>query len=110
MKHKRMLAVVSLGLAGAMMLSLVPTVTAARNCSIRGLVSTPAGAPARSVLVVLRQGGNERGRALTGDDGRYFMGRLEDGTYAVAVERGQSTLYTGAVQLSGDVQYDIRLR
>jgi len=110
MKNKRIHAVLSLGLAGAMLVSLVPNVGADRNCSIRGLVSTASGVPARSVSVVIRQGGNEKGRALTGDDGRYFMGRLEGGAYDVAVERGQSTLYAGSTKLSGDMEYDIRLR
>ena len=55
--------------------------------SVRGTV-TSAGKPARSVWVIISQDGREKGRSLTGDDGKYYIANLDPGTYDFVVEGG----------------------
>ena len=78
----------------AMMLSLGPTMFARDNGIavqtsnyITGRV-TSSGRPVPSVWVVMRQGGYEKGRSLTGDDGSYYIGNLGDGEYEIVLSRG----------------------
>jgi len=70
------------------------------DSSVRGTVSTAARTPAGGVWVALKLGGVERARALTADDGKYFIASLEPGDYAVSVLRDQAVLYNGQVSLS----------
>jgi hypothetical protein len=79
------------------------------DSSVRGSVRHAAGSPAGGVWVVLRQGDAERSRALTADDGRYFIANLEPGDYRVDVLRGQSVVYRGQVTLppGGTASFDI---
>jgi len=78
--------------------------------SIRGSVVTPSGQPAGSVWVVVERDGNAYGRALTADDGRYYIPRLEAGPYLLLVRRGQSTVYRAQVSLPADTVHEIVLR
>jgi len=70
------------------------------DSSVRGTVRSSAGSPAGGVWVALKLGGVERARALTADDGKYFIASLEPGDYAVSVLRDQAVLYNGQVSLS----------
>src|SRR6476659_9853465 len=47
---------------------------------VKGTV-TSAGKPARSVWVIISLNGREKGRSLTGDDGKYYIANLDPGTY-----------------------------
>ena len=100
-------------LASSLLVSGLPATPAAAgeaNHSIRGSVVTPSGQPAGSVWVVLERDGNAYGRALTADDGRYYIPRLEAGPYVLLVRRGQSTVYRAQVSLPADTVHEIVLR
>ena len=61
---------------------------------VKGTV-TSAGKPARSVWVIVSVNGREKGRSLTGDDGKYYIAGVDPGTYDfVVVEKGVQ-LYKG---------------
>ena len=64
---------------------------------VKGAV-TSAGKPARSVWVIVSLNGREKGRSLTGDDGRYYIADLDPGTYDFVVEKG-GQLYKGRATL-----------
>jgi len=65
---------------------------------VKGTV-TSAGKPARSVWVIFSLNGSEKGRSLTGDDGKYYITGVDPGTYDfVVVERGVQ-LYKGRATL-----------
>lgn len=77
--------------------------------TLRGTVITTSGAPAASVWVVVIQGGAEKGRSLSADNGKYYIGNLEPGAYEVQVKRGDTAIYTGSVSLPREGGFDIRL-
>jgi len=65
---------------------------------VKGTV-TSAGKPARSVWVIVSLNGHEKGRSLTGDDGKYYIAGVDPGTYDfVVVEKGVQ-LYKGRATL-----------
>ena len=64
---------------------------------VKGTV-TSAGKPARSVWVIISLNGREKGRSLTGDDGKYYIANLDPGTYDFVVERREQ-LYQGRATL-----------
>jgi hypothetical protein len=64
---------------------------------VKGTV-TSAGKPARSVWVIISLNGREKGRSLTGDDGKYYIADLDPGTYDFVVEKGEQ-LYKGRATL-----------
>jgi len=78
--------------------------------SIRGTVSSASGQPAGSVWVVLDREGREIARALTADDGRYYVARLPSGPYSLVVRRGEATLYRAQISLPANAAYDVVLR
>jgi len=47
---------------------------------VKGVV-TQSDRPVRSVWVIASQSGTEKGRALTGDDGKYYIGNMSGGDY-----------------------------
>lgn len=48
-----------------------------------------SGSPVPAVWVIISQrGGSERGRSLTGDDGRYYIDNLDDGAYDLLATKG----------------------
>ena len=68
------------------------------QASVKGTV-TSAGKPARSVWVIVSVNGSEKGRSLTGDDGKYYIAGVDPGTYDfVVVEKG-AQLYKGRATL-----------
>lgn len=98
-------AVVALAVAAA--LAFPPPVAAAS--SLTGTVYAASGSPVAAVWVVVLQGGRERGRSLTGDDGRFLIPHLANGDYQVVVRRGDSQLSKVAVRLPRSKPFDIRL-
>ncbi len=77
---------------------------------IKGAVTSSSGKPFSSVWVVVSQNGNEKGRSLTGDDGKYYISNLSDGVYDLAVYRGNGLLRTIQVTLRADSRrYDISI-
>ena len=65
---------------------------------VKGTV-TSAGKPARSVWVTVSLNGREKGRSLTGDDGKYYIANVEAGTYDFAVVERGVQLYKGRATL-----------
>lgn len=90
--------------AGAMW---VPVAGAKQN-SVRGVVLR-AGQPVRSAWVVITQGGTEKGRSLTGDDGRYYIGNLANGTYQIAVNRAGLPPFRAQITLPNDARFNINM-
>jgi len=76
---------------------------------LRGVVSSSRG-PVRYVWVTVVQNGRERGRSLTGDDGRYYIGNLQPGQYYVTVLKGNNQVHRGQVSLPRDSTYNVRIR
>ncbi|HKS28882.1 MAG TPA: carboxypeptidase-like regulatory domain-containing protein [Pyrinomonadaceae bacterium] len=96
---------VLLGLLFSFALSAEP---AARY--IKGSVTSPSGRPLTSVWVTVSQNGEEKGRSLTGDDGKYYISNLYDGTYDIAVLQGNRQVYTGQVNLPENTVHDILVK
>ena len=57
------------------------------------------GKPARSVWVVISLNGQEKGRSLTGDDGKYYIAGVDPGTYEFVVVARGVQLYQGRATL-----------
>ena len=76
---------------------------------IKGTV-TLSNKPLRSVWVVASQYGEEKGRSLTGDDGRYYISNLSDGSYDIVVLRDKEQIYSGQVNLPTDNTYNIVIK
>jgi hypothetical protein len=87
---------------------VIPT---ASNEYVTGVVTSPSSAPVRSVWVILYDGTALRGRSLTGDDGRYYVGRLDKKTYRIIVRRQVTgnDLFKSQVILPQNRNYNIRL-
>ena len=83
-------ATLGLGLL-ATLLAMVLSTQAVGNGYIKGAV-TRAGRPVRSVWVTVTKNGDEKGSSPTGDDGRYYIGGLEDGVYEIEVKQGDQRL------------------
>ncbi|MDT7603846.1 MAG: Carboxypeptidase regulatory-like domain [Acidobacteriota bacterium] len=91
-------------------LSISLSARAAGGSDIRGVVSQQSGQPLRSVWVIVSQNGSERGRSLTGDDGRYYIGDLDQGGYEIVVKSGDREIFRGSVNLPANQRYDIPVR
>lgn len=78
---------------------------------ITGKVTSGQSNPARSVWVMVYDGTNLKGRSLTGDDGRYYIGGLDDKTYTVVVRRqtSGSDLVSQSVSLPQNRVHNIKL-
>jgi hypothetical protein len=76
---------------------------------IKGAV-TSSGRPLASVWVTVSQNGTEKGRSLTGDDGKYYISNLDDGRYDIAVLQGSRQVYTGQVELPANSVHDILIK
>lgn len=96
----------------ALALTLIAASAYAQSHSLTGVVYSAAGQPAPSLVVKVLKNGHERGRSLTGDDGRYFIGSVQAGTYTVVVTRrqGDNPLLQKQVQVNGDTRLDLRLQ
>lgn len=78
---------------------------------ITGLVyKSPNRQPVPSVLVILSRGDKAKGRSITGDDGRYYIGKLEEGQYDIVVKSREKVLFRGNIQLPKDRHYNIEIK
>ena len=78
---------------------------------IKGVVQSPSGRAFSSVWVIVSQNGYEKGRSLTGDDGKYYISNLNDGVYDLVVYRGTSQMYQGQVDVRADNRrHDVLIR
>jgi hypothetical protein len=73
---------------------------------VKGVV-TQSNRPVRSVWVIVSQSGDEKGRALTGDDGKYYIGNLTEGAYDIAVFQGKQQVYTSQINLPQNILFNI---
>jgi hypothetical protein len=64
--------------------------------------------PAKQALVVFSINDQERGRSITGDDGRCFLRDIPDGTYLVTISyRGKTSSFNGFVVPSAKYEFTI---
>ena len=77
-----------------------------RATYIKGVV-TQSTKPVRSVWVIISQAGQERGRYLTGDDGKFYIGNLPSGDSELAVWQGKQQIYSSRVNLPGNNVFNI---
>ena len=75
---------------------------------VKGVV-TQSNRPVRSVWVIASQSGMERGRALTGDDGKYYIGNLNAGAYDLIVFQGKQQVYSGQINLPENRLFNITI-
>jgi hypothetical protein len=84
---------------------------AASGDYITGRVTLGQSTPARSIWVMVYDGTTLKGQSLTGDDGRYYVGGLEEKTYTIVVRRQTSgnNLVSQSVSLPQDRVHNIGL-
>ena len=75
---------------------------------VKGVV-TQSNRPVRSVWVIASQSGAEKGRALTGDDGKYYIGNLTAGAYDIAVFQGRQQIYSSQINLRENTLFNINI-
>jgi len=75
---------------------------------VKGVV-TQSNKPVRSVWVIASQSGNEKGRALTGDDGKYYIGNLYAGAYDVVVFQGKQQIFSAQINLPENRLFNINI-
>jgi hypothetical protein len=75
---------------------------------VKGVV-TQSDRPVRSVWVIASQSGTEKGRALTGDDGKYYIGNMSAGGYDIVVFQGKQQVYSGQIHLPEDRVFNISI-
>jgi len=93
----------------AMVFSIAISAQSGGN-SIRGVVKSSSGRVLNSVWVVLSQGGVEKGKSLTDDEGTYYISGLSEGAYEIAVLRGDREVSREYINLPGDRSHDITIK
>ena len=73
---------------------------------LKGVV-TQSNKPVRSVWVIASQFGQERGRYLTGDDGKFYIPNLSSGDGDVVVWKDKQQIYSGRFNIPGDKTLNI---
>ena len=93
----------------ALVVSLAFGFSQFRRNSVKGLVMS-SNKPLRSVWVIASQYGAEKGRSLTGDDGKYFIDNLSAGTYDIVVEQAKRQVWRGQVNVTVSTYYNINVK
>jgi serine/threonine-protein kinase len=93
---------------GATLSSLNFAIAPSGNSDLTGVISNPCGDPFSSVWVIVTEGGQEKARSLTGDDGKYFIGDLENGEYDLVVKVEQCE-FRKRLRFTGSMVYDVSL-
>ena len=75
---------------------------------VKGVV-TQSNRAVRSVWVIASQSGVERGRALTGDDGKYYIAGLGSGAYDIVVFQGKQQIFSGRINLPENRLFNITI-
>ena len=86
-----------------------PHARAHGSANISGMVSHRRN-PVRSVWVIVSQNGTEKGRALTGGDGVYYIGNLAGGDYWITVVQQGRQLYGRQIRLPDNSTHNIVIR
>jgi len=108
---------IPLGLALALLIVVPAEIKAQRRLSavandyVTGRVTVRDSSPARSWWVMVYDGAGEKGRSLTGDDGRYYIGGLDKKTYTIVVRKQMagSDLARAQFSLPANRVFNIRL-
>ena len=84
---------------------------ASLNAYISGQVVSASSKPASSVWVILNAGSSQKGISLTGDDGRYYISGLENGTYTIMVRKKTTgaNLFKGQIKLPQNRIYNVKI-
>jgi hypothetical protein len=79
---------------------------------ISGKVVSGLSKPAGSIWVIVYSGSTEKGRSLTGDDGKYYIAGLASGTYSIVVRRQPTgaNLFQGQISLPQNRIYNVKIR
>ena len=77
---------------------------------IKGVVKSSSGRLFVSVWVTISQNGVEKGRSLTGDDGKYYISNLNEGMYDIVVLQGNRQVFKERVNLPGNSRHDILIK
>lgn len=79
---------------------------------ISGKVVSGASKPASSTWVIVYAGATQKGRSLTGDDGKYYIAGLGPGTYSIVVRKQPTSanLFQGEISLPQNKIYNIKIR
>jgi len=64
---------------------------------LKGTVTNNTSRPVPRVWVILYQNNREARRTLTGNDGKYYIGRLNTGRYSIRIKRN---LYQSSIPIS----------
>lgn len=83
--------------------------TVLRRHHVTGTVITRDRKPVPSLLVIVRQDDRILGKSITGDDGRYYIGRLKNGTYTLIIKRRDDIVYRAEIRLPEDRVHDVEL-
>ena len=98
---------------GVALLTIIFSVTLGAQpdgISVKGVVKSSSGRLLTSVWVIISRNDEEKGRSLTGDDGKYYISNLSGGVYDLMVYEGGRQLYRGRVNLPEQSRHDISLR
>jgi hypothetical protein len=79
---------------------------------ISGRVVSGPSKPAGSIWVIVYSGATQKGRSLTGDDGKYYISGLAPGAYSIVV-RKQPTgvdLFQSQISLPQNRIYNVKIR
>lgn len=85
---------------------------AAQNSGINyitGMVVNSSGNPASSFWVILNQGQSKIGQSLTGDDGMYYIGNLNEGRYDLVVMTNTVILFKKTLEIIQSTNFNIKL-
>ena len=78
---------------------------------ISGKVVAGSSKPASSTWVIVYAGATQKGRSLTGDDGKYYIGGLAPGTYGIVVRKQPNSvnLFQGEISLPKNRIYNVKI-
>ena len=111
MQRATLIALVTSLVATLTIIGLLGAQTATYHLTGR-VTMGPSNQAATGVWVILDNGRNQLARALTGDDGRYYIGGLSRQTYTVTVRRdikgAELRRITVSVPTNGD--YNIQIK
>jgi hypothetical protein len=79
---------------------------------ITGTVTLGPTKPAPSLWVIVYEGSSQKGRSLTGDDGKYYLGGLAQKQYRLVVRKqiNGPDLYNEQINLPQNTDYNIHLK
>ena len=107
MRNRRMVQTM---LGGWLLATIFSVALSAQADHLTGMVKSSSGAPLASVWVIISQDGVQKGKSLTGNDGKYYISNLGGGTYQVVVMKSKRQLYQAQINMPGDGNYDIQIK